>query len=91
MDIRIKDKWRCKNGDIATIDYESSTSNYMWCGTIRGDRYSWDANGRLYHNDTSDYDLLELYDRASVADNRSSLELFRSVLGGKPVYHEFET
>jgi hypothetical protein len=32
-----------------------------------------------------------LYDRASVADNRSSLELFRSVLGGKPVYHEFET
>ena len=83
MDIRIKDKWKCRNGDIATIDYESTTSNYMWCGSIRGERRSWDANGRLYHNDTSDYDLIELYDRASAVDNRDALQFFREVMGGK--------
>lgn len=94
LDIREGDKWKTRSGEIATIEEEvvDTCTDYCWEGKCMGSNYTWTSSGKVYRNDVSDFDLIELYYRHIPEDNRDSLEFFRSTTGGKhPYWHTFET
>ncbi len=92
-EIRAGDVWRCRNGQLTAPIEENvdSCTDYCWKGKVDNTYKTWTKHGYVYKAEIDSYDLIELYNRKVVVDNRDSLDFFREVMGGRPVVSQFET